>query len=277
MGEGPCRKNQTMSVRGRSRGGTDRKNPIGKKEGEIMMTQRFQEDFFEILRLIEESDSMAVSRFADGEASILKNSTVGNKDGWLYKQDKNLVFRADLRRSLLCEDDGFVYGLSCSCCDKVNHDFLLENIRTNPQNLTFSNIWVNANFPLFNERFLKAIEKSGKSTIICTNKKANLYNLERIIPIKDFIPIPGNCVTYWEKKKDYIKGVLDLKGSLARNTIFLFAAGPLSEILIHELWKVNPRNIYLDIGSTLDPILFNRQSRSYHKAGHEFSKRTCIW
>jgi hypothetical protein len=242
-----------------------------------MMTQRFHEDLLEILRRIEGSDSLAVSRFADGEASILKNLTVGNKDGWLYKQDKNLVFRADLRKSLLGVDEGFVYGLSCSCCDKANHDFLLGSVRTKQENLTFSNLWVNANFPLFSERFLKTVEKSGKPVVVCTNRKANLHNLERFIPIRDFIPIPGNCVTYWEKERDYIKGLLDLKGSLNRNSIFLFAAGPLSEILIHELWNVNPANIYLDIGSTLDPILFNRQSRSYHKADHEFSKRTCVW
>ncbi len=241
------------------------------------MIQRFQEDFFEILRRIENSDSLAVSRFADGEASILKNVTVGNKDGWLYKQDRNLVFRADLRKSLLCADEGFIYGLSCSCCDKANHDFLVGSVRTKPENLTFSNIWVNANFPLFKEHFLKTVERSGKPIVVCTNRKANINNLQRFITIKDFIPIPGNCVAYWEKKRDYVKGFLDLKGSLNRNSIFLFAAGPLSEILIHELWTVNPGNIYLDIGSTLDPILFDRDSRSYHKEGHEFSKRTCVW
>jgi hypothetical protein len=36
-------------------------------------------------------------------------------------------------------------------------------------------------------------------------------------------------------------------------------------------------NIYLDIGSTLDPILFRRESRGYHKAGHVFADRVCVW
>lgn len=241
------------------------------------MKQDFKSDFFKIMRLIVESDSLALSRFADGEANILKNNTIGNKDGWLYKTDKNLIFRADLRKSLQCTDPGFIYGLSCTCCDEENHRYLLANIRTKRENLTFSNIWVNSNFPLFHEHFFKTLIEAKKDIVICTNKKARIEELERLIPIKDFIPIPGNCVQYWEKNRDFIRAVLDLKGSTHTNRIYLFAVGPLSEILIHELWLVNPNNIMLDIGSTLDPLLFRRKSRVYHHDNNPFSNRTCVW
>jgi hypothetical protein len=242
-----------------------------------MMKQDFQSDFFEIMRMIVEADSMAFSRAADGEANVLKNNTIGNKDGWLYKKDKNLIFRADLRRSMLCKDTGFIYGISCTCCDSVNHDYLLKLLKTDRGHMTFSNMWVNANFPLFKEHFFKTIKKSGKDVIICTNKKANIKNLEACISVKDFIPIPGNCVSYWEDKRDYIRALLDLHGSTRENSIFLFAAGPLSEILIHELWLINPRHIMIDIGSSIDPILFNRKSRDYHNDSSEFSQRICSW
>lgn len=242
-----------------------------------MMRQLFREDLDEILRLIVESDSLALSRFADGEASILKNITVGNKDGWLYKKDKNLIFRMDLRRSLLCADKNYLYGLSCTCCDKPNHDFLLNSVRAPLTQLTFSNIWVNANYPVFNERFLKVVRESKKQVVVCTGNKARLNELGQHIQISDFIPIPGNCVVYWEKYREQIRGLLDLKATQYSNTIFLFAAGPLSEILIHEMWQANPRNIYLDIGSTLDPMMFRRNSRAYHKDGHPFADRICCW
>ncbi len=241
------------------------------------MNQDFKADFFETLRLITESDSLALSRFADGEANVLKNNTIGNKDGWLYKKDKNLVFRADLRKSLLCTDPGFIYGISCTCCDEENHRFLLDSIKTDRENLTFSNIWVNANFPLFREHLFKTLISTKKEIVICTNNKAKLKNLESVLPIRDFIPIPGNCVTYWEEKRDYIRALLDLKGSMFKKRIYLFAAGPLSEILIHELWLVNRENIMLDIGSTLDPLLFNRASRVYHRKDNPFSDRVCVW
>ncbi len=242
-----------------------------------MMTQDFKADFFEIMRMIVEADSMALSRAADGEANILKNNTIGNKDGWLYKKDKNLIFRADLRKSLLCRDPGFIYGISCTCCDAVNHEYLLELLKTDRSNITFSNMWVNSNFCLFKEHFFNAIKKSGKDVIICTNKKAKIKKLDNYVPIKNFIPIPGNCVTYWEENRDYIRALLDLQGSTRENSIFLFAAGPLSEILIHELWMINPNHIMIDIGSSIDPILFERTSRVYHKDNSEFSQRVCSW
>lgn len=241
------------------------------------MNQDFKEDFFEVLRRIVESDSLALSRFADGEANILKNHTIGNKDGWLYKKDKNLIFRKDLRRSLLCTDPNFIYGISCTCCDEENHQYLLKNLKTSRENLTFSNIWVNANFPLFHKHFFKTLTSSKKDVVICTNKKAHLENLASLIPIKDFIPVPGNCVTYWEKNRDYFRALLDLKGSTSSNRIYLFAAGPLSEILIHELWMINSNNILLDIGSTIDPLLFHRKSRVYHHENSPFSNRICKW
>jgi hypothetical protein len=242
-----------------------------------MMTQDFKGDFFEIMRMIGEADSMAFSRAADGEANVLKNNTIGNKDGWLYKKDRNLVFRSDLRKSLQCSDPGFFYGISCTCCDPVNHDFLLEQLRTDRTHMTFSNMWVNANFPLFQEHFFKTLKASKKDIVICTNKKAKIRNLDPLISLKDFIPMPGNCVTHWETNRDNIRALLDLKGSLYKNTVFLFAAGPLSEILIHELWLVNPRHIMLDIGSSLDPVLFNRKSRSYHDSASALSQRVCLW
>ena len=242
-----------------------------------MMKQEFKEDFFEVMRMIVESDSMALSRYADGEANVLQNNTIGNKDGWLYKQDKNLVFRADLRKALLCTDPNFLYGISCTCCDKPTHDYLLSIIRTGRENLTFSNIFVNANFPLFQEHFLKTLAASKKDIVVCTGKKARMRDLNERVPVKDFIPVPGNCVVWWEKNREYIRGLMDLKASQFTNAVFLFAAGPLSEILINEMWQVNPRNIYVDIGSTLDPFLFRRNSRVYHRGDSEFAKRYCSW
>jgi hypothetical protein len=242
-----------------------------------MMKQDFQGDFFEIMRMIVEADSMAFSRAADGEANVLKNNTIGNKDGWLYKKDKNLIFRADLRRSMLCTDPGFIYGISCTCCDIVNHEYLLKLLKTDRSHMTFSNMWVNANFPLFKEHFFKTLKASGKDIIICTNKKAKIKNIEAYFPVKDFIPIPGNCITYWEEKKDYIRALLDLYASTRESSIFLFAVGPLSEILIHEMWQINPRHIMLDIGSSIDPILFDRKSRDYHSDSSNFSQRICNW
>jgi hypothetical protein len=241
------------------------------------MTQDFSGDFEEMMLLISQSDSLAFARFADGEASVLKNKTVGNKDGWLYKKDQNLIFRRDLRISLLNSEKNYFYGLSCTCCDKPNHDFLLSHVRCPKENLTYSNLWVNSNYKLFKDRFLATVRETGKKVILCSGQGARISELAELLPISEFIPVPGNCVRYWERNRDALISFLDYKACSHTDSIFLIAAGPLSEILIHQLWSVNPRNIYLDIGSTLDPILFRRNSRSYHTTGNTFFNRVCHW
>ena len=49
-----------------------------------MMQQKHKEDYEEVLSLISKSKSLAISRFADGEASILQNVM------WAIKTDGNM-------------------------------------------------------------------------------------------------------------------------------------------------------------------------------------------
>ncbi len=232
------------------------------------MQQDHRKDFLEAIEKIKKSDSFAISRCADGEAGVLRNETIGNKDGWLYKKNVDLVFRSDLRKSLTCRDDNFVYGISSRNVDERNYLFLRKFIQQDLSCLTFSDIWVNANYDLFNEVFLETLNRTKKDIIVVTNPKAKIGRLEESMRIKDLIPVKGNCVKYWVKNKEYFKAVLDLGASLNEKVIFLIAAGPLSGIIIFHMWNVNRNNIYLDIGSALDPIMFNRASRNYHKVDH---------
>ena len=126
------------------------------------MQQDHRKDFFEALEKIKELDSFVLSRCADGEASILRNMTIGNKDGWLYKKNKNLIFRSDLRRSLTCKDKNFFYGISSRNVDEKNYSFLRKFIKQDLLYVTFSDIWVNANYYLFNKLFLPTLNDTKK-------------------------------------------------------------------------------------------------------------------
>jgi len=232
------------------------------------MHQDHRKDFYEALDMIRKSDSLAISRCADGEAGVLKNNTIGNKDGWLYKKDKNLIFRADLRESLTCTDDNFIYGISSRNVDEENYQFLRRFVRQRLEYMTFSDIWVNANYELFNQLFLKTIQETKRDVVFVTNPKAKLKRIDSVVNITDMIPVKGNCITTWEKNRGFMKGVLDLHASLTDGRVFLVAAGPLTNIIIYHMWRVNQKNIYIDIGSTLDPLIYSRKSRNYHKDGH---------
>jgi hypothetical protein len=242
-----------------------------------MMVQDHREDYLKVLGLIQSVDSFALSRFADGEASILKNINVGNRDGWKYQQDKNLVFRSYLRSSLSCNDPNFIYGISSRNVDEQNYLFLLKFIQQDIKYLTFSDIWVNNNYDHFRANFHKSLCSSGKRVILLTGSRAKPNRLLDLFDIYDYELFPGNCVKHFETNKDYFFAKLDLLSSLNDNCIFLIALGPLSNIAIQFLWGINPNNVYLDIGSTYDPILFGRKSRNYHKEDHPDRKVIDLW
>jgi len=42
------------------------------------------------------------------------------------------------------------------------------------------------------------------------------------------------------------------------------AAGPMSEPIIHAMWASNPMNMYIDFGSSLDPVTKQKNTRLYH-------------
>lgn len=242
-----------------------------------MMVQDFRRDFECMIDLIVSSESLAFARYADGEAGVLRNRTIGNRDGWLYRQDKDLVFRRDLRISLECADAGYFYGLSCRCCDQPTQQFLLSQVKAPVAQLTFSNLWVNANYPSFRERFLSEVLASRRSVILCAGSGARVRELGQRLPIADFIPIRGNCVRTWQSRRDQLRGLMDLKASQNRGAIFLFAVGPMSEVAIHQMWQANRNNVYVDIGSALDPLIFRRASRDYHTGDRTYSQRVCEW
>ena len=60
------------------------------------------------------------------------------------------------------------------------------------------------------------------------------------------------------------------------NHMFLFCAGPLSNILILECFKSSPNNTYLDAGSTLDPYMNLGETRGYLR-GKKDIRKVCIW
>ena len=54
-----------------------------------------------------------------------------------------------------------------------------------------------------------------------------------------------------------------------KDSLFLFCAGPFGNILAHQLFESNPNNIYMDIGSTLNPWLQSEGfKRDYYINGY---------
>jgi len=115
--------------------------------------------------------------------------------------------------------------------------------------ITWANLLINGNYADFMEKMVPLF--MNKKIIYVCNKLANIDNLPFEIT-KDF-RIGQNC-----QVNDY--GLIEemkawVKNNNIQNCVFLFSAATLSNYLIYELYKQFPNNTYLDIGSTLNPIM----------------------
>lgn len=206
----------------------------------------------DILNKIKNNESFAISRFGDGEFSAIFNYKGHNCDGHYYY--KNLG--EALKRVLLeykCDDNYFI-GLQTLAYlrmgDKINN-FMEYN-----QELNFCDADVihkkNENSGLYD---LFSLLNDKNVVYIAPDR---LHSMTRFFNIDYFISIP--LKNAWE---EYYNIYNKLKEINTENTIYLFSCGMMAEVLINDLYKLNNKNTYIDIGSAFDPYC-NILSRRYH-------------
>jgi hypothetical protein len=60
------------------------------------------------------------------------------------------------------------------------------------------------------------------------------------------------------------------------NELICFASGPLTKVWIPKCMEINPKNVYLDIGSALDYYTKGRDNaRPYTDLNSQYSKEVC--
>lgn len=222
--------------------------------------------------LIKNNIPFSLIRFGDGKYNILMDILMDtNQDGVkidniimnkkLYKKFKQLF--TNMRDNL-----NFYIGIPCSCCMKDKKIIKLKkNIGINFNNYTWGNIFVNNNYNYFiNDIYNNTLKK--KEIILICNKKSIVKNLDLNV-IKVF------KLNYMWYDCDYLINELIDYAMTIKNKVFLFAAGPLSNIAIYELYHKNPDNFYIDIGSVFNVIL-NLDNRGYLKGSYTKNK-VCRW
>jgi hypothetical protein len=137
--------------------------------------------------------------------------------------------------------------------------------------LTWANLFVNANYREFLRQYMPEFKK--RSVNLVANKMSNTNRL---------VFKPKNI---WNVGADAWLGNIELVSEIARyiNTnniageLFLFAAGPLANLLTYELWsRCSKANTYIDIGSVLDPYLGLKVTRGY-QLGAATLQKVCVW
>jgi hypothetical protein len=233
------------------------------------MKQLFDEDFIEVSQLIKNKRPFAFSRFSDGEIAVMKGHGIVGSDNW---STPNYVTKLgkDLVDAIQVIDDNVYFGISCSCCTP-GQDYLLSLIKNKMENITMSNIFVNGNYSKFIQ-FAKTIDEPVN---LIANHNAKLEYCP--FKVSTFLPIPDDCVNYWEEMRDDFLQLLKESYSDIKGELFLISAGPMSEAIIKYLWEINPNNRYVDVGSSIAEFVHGRPIREFAYAQSQYHNKKCIF
>ena len=249
----------------------------------------FREEFEKFKGFLEEGKNFAFTRFSDGELFIMQNKEVqlaaghfktGNTMGhgvYTPEEQKHFIpdqhsfYRDKLIEAFQYKHEDYHIGLS-SRRDVGDEDFEWQlDLRgsRDETNLTFANVLINNNYkrylteilPIFNERDIMFI----------VNERADLSKLPFKYNIRKDFRIGSNCMI-----DDYDK-VEEVKNYIADNNIenhiILCGAASLSNYITYECFKDNQNNTFLDIGSTLNPLLGNGMGGWVYTRGY----LTSLW
>lgn len=223
-------------------------------------------DFF--MQQIKSDIPFALVRYGDGERAIMCQQSIKAQEGWESSGKTKLGI--DLLASLNISAPNFFHAFSCPCCDKEAYYWYFTRI--NNPNKTFANLFINANFP----RFKKELENLKKDCVLIANYRARGVKIGKL-NIKKHYEIDDDCIKFWEESApNLIKNIKnDFRDS--KNLLFLFSAGPMSCVMIKELFLWNPNNIYVDVGSAIDCYYNAAFVRPYMDKYSLFGSRNCYF
>lgn len=261
----------------------------------------FIHDLGKIQLMLQSHTPFAFTRFSDGEIYIINNTRlelnsdhylIGNQKGYgLYPAEERKCFdpaihqkqRDHLLEALKHKQHNYFKAISCPCCTPTLDDFFkqlkIAGCSANDEFLTWSNLFINNNYPMFLDYILPEFKK--RKVVMVVNKSAKLEKLPFSV-VKDF-RVGENCFI-----NDI--GVIDeMKKFIVENYIndhvFLISAASLSNLIIYELYREFPTNTFIDIGSTLNPFMgmegwkYTRDYLIEYFLGRprNYLNKKCIW
>tara|TARA_R100000697_G_scaffold67653_1_gene80247 strand:+ start:1731 stop:2522 length:792 start_codon:yes stop_codon:yes gene_type:complete len=232
---------------------------------------KFKKDFKILLEKIKTGEHFAFTRFSDGELYILQNRKVvieenkcflresehagnwGAEEHKSFIPEENQDLRIHLNECFTHKQHNYFKGI-CTKQDIGHEDWIWQfsnGLSKDENNLTFANLLINGNYINFMTQMLPAMKDKNYEVVYVCNEKANLEEFP--LNLKKDFRIGSNCHI---NDIHLIKEMTDwVEENNIKNHLFLFSAASLTNLLIYELYKKFPNNTYMDIGSTLNPML----------------------
>ncbi len=242
------------------------------------MYKNFIEDFYKFKNKILNKENFAYTRYADGEVKLMKGLSVG-KNTQAFMSDKwsceNRLYKLgkDLFSTLNHVEKNYYYAITSPNQSFDDHIFLKNHINHNDDNITFSDLWINGNYTKFKSLLYQELDEP---VVCCASQYGKNKNLNPV-KVLEYYSVPDDCVNYYENNYESIQKDMQNLSLKYTNTLFLISAGPLSEILIHNLYTTNPNNRYIDVGSATDELIHGKKTRPYMLENTIYNKEIVLW
>lgn len=237
------------------------------------MSKIFSEEIKRVYNKLLSSEKFTVVRYGDGEWMAMNGHSGESGNGeWTIGVPNNQNYEISKQKlwdAFKHQDQNYFLGIPCPCCQGNKFNEIKEASGQPIDNLTFANIFVNSNYTFFISNIIPFLKKQNNIHLIA-NKVTDIEKLP--FSVEKFYPINYNA---WITDLSIIEAIKDKE---YKDKIFLFSGGSFSKIACYELWKANKNNIYLDIGSTIDPwTKANRLLGKYYTPGSPYINKTCHW
>jgi|TARA_Y100000034_G_C6906301_1_gene420704 hypothetical protein len=241
------------------------------------MEKDFTKEIQKFYNLLKKNEKYALVRFGDGEGPILAGPRHIIKRGrggqytWVYIPGKleHEKFKLDLMKSLKYKDNNYYIGIHCKDQRKKVYDYLFDYLYQTAcvpkEQLTFACIFYLSNWRFFIDKFMPLA--TSRECYFVGNQLAedpkNLFNDIVYTTSKD---AHLHC-------NETVEIILDkIEKEKIKDAIFLFATGPSSCVSIQKLWKENKDNFFIDIGSAIDPYIFQNTISKGFSRGSRMKK-----
>jgi len=232
------------------------------------MSKDFTEEFDKLLDKLKTGENFAFVRFSDGEMFIMQNKQVtlaenhfvtGDRKGAgrypaeeqkEFLPEKHQFYREKLIDALKFSKENYLKGICCrQDVGEEAFQWQKDLAGGNEENLTFANLLINNNYKRFVEELVPLLR--DRKVLYVANEAADTDRLP--FEVKEVFSIGSNCMIddyhVVEEVKEYIE-----KNNI-KDHVILCSAASLSNYIIHECFKENSENTFLDIGSCLNPYL----------------------
>jgi hypothetical protein len=232
------------------------KMPVGKKH---------EVDFNWALNSVRSQRPFSFVRFSDGEIEILRNRRLEiSADGvnW-YKGKNQFVYPlydyksfdperdVELRERVLASatfrDPSYIKGIPTRHNKSIKDRDLMIGLNGGLDNLTFSDLLVNANYRRFLQEFVPLLQRISNLYVISNFRT----RLEHINNQWQLLPLPDDAFNSFST---LVTEIVEILEQAPEHCFVLSSASSLSNIIGHEIRRKRPDITFIDIGTAMHPI-----------------------